>query len=195
VAGPGTELYLPEIRARHVADLKPDICSLDFCTMWFRTRAFINSPEHIGEIARIAREAGVMPELEVFDTGDIHLAWALIQKGVVEGPGFFQIVLGVSYGASATPETMLYMKNLLPPGARWAAFGIGPHSYPMLAQSLLLGGHVRTGFEDNYYLAKGEPATSNAALVEKGVAVMHSLGYEPATPAQARALLGLPAQA
>lgn len=192
VAGPGTEFYQPAVRARHVADLKPDICSLDFCTMWFRTRAFINSPEHVTEIARIAREAGVMPELEVFDTGDIHLARSLIDKGLVQGPGFFQIVLGVSFGAAATPETMLYMRHLLPPGARWAAFGIGQHSYPMLAQSLLLGGHVRTGFEDNYYLTKGQPARSNADLVEKGVGVMRSLGFEPATPDEARELLGLP---
>lgn len=190
-AGPGTEMCTPEVRARHVAELKPDICSLDFCTMWFRTRAFINPPEHIERIAAIAREAGAMPELEVFDSGDIHLARSMQEKGVVAGPGFFQIVLGVSWGASATTETMIYLRSLLPPGAQWAAFGIGQHSFPMMAQSLLLGGHVRTGFEDNYYLGKGQLAQSNAALVEKGVSIMHALGFEPASPDEARLILGL----
>ena len=75
--------------------------------------------------------------------------------------------MGVNYGLAATPETMIYMRNLLPPGSKWAAFGIGPHAFPMLAQALLLGGHVRVGLEDNYYLEKGVKAPHNAALVEK----------------------------
>jgi 3-dehydrocarnitine:acetyl-CoA trimethylamine transferase len=191
VAGHGTEFHPPAVRARHVVDLKPDVCSLDFCTMWFRTRAFINSPEHVTEIAKLARHAGVKPELEVFDSGDIGLAKQLIGEGVIAAPAFFQIVLGVSYGAAATPETLIYLRNLLPPGSIWAAFGIGPHAYPMLAQSLLLGGHVRVGLEDNYYLEKGVKAPHNAALVEKAVSIMRSLGAEPATPAEAREILGI----
>src|SRR5262249_34445530 len=165
-AGPGTEYRQPAARARHVVALKPDICSLDLCTMWFRNRAFINMPEHITEIAILARQAGVMPELEVFDSGDLVLAKQLISDGVIAAPAFFQIVLGVSYGAAATPETLIYMRNQLPPGSKWAAFGIGPHAFPMLAQALLLGGHVRIGLEDNYYLEKGVKAPHNAALVE-----------------------------
>jgi uncharacterized protein (DUF849 family) len=159
--------------------------------MWFRTRAFINSPEHIAEIARLVRQAGVMPELEVFDSGDIALAKQLISEGVIAAPVFFQIVLGVSYGAAATPETLLYLCNQLPPHSKWAAFGIGPHAYPMLAQALLLGGHVRIGLEDNYYLEKGVKAPHNAALVEKAVTLMRTLGAEPATPAEAREILGM----
>ncbi len=191
VAGPGTEYRTPEVRARHIAALKPDMCSLDFCTMWFRTRAFINSPEHIGEIARTARAAGVVAELECFDSGDINLARHMIETGVIDAPAFFQIVLGVSYGAAATPETMIYLRDLLPAGSKWAAFGIGAQAYPMLAQALLLGGHVRIGLEDNYYLEKGVRAPHNAALVEKAVRIMRSLGTEPATPAEARAILGI----
>jgi uncharacterized protein (DUF849 family) len=191
VAGPGTEYRTPEVRARHIAALKPDMCSLDFCTMWFRTRAFINSPEHIGEIARTARAAGVIAELECFDYGDINLARHMIETGVIDAPAFFQIVLGVSYGAAATPETMIYLRDLLPAGSKWAAFGIGAQAYPMLAQALLLGGHVRIGLEDNYYLEKGVRAPHNAALVEKAVRIMRSLGTEPATPAEARAILGI----
>jgi uncharacterized protein (DUF849 family) len=191
VAGPGTEYRLPEVRARHVVALRPDMCSLDLCTMWFRTRAFINTPEHITEIARLARQAGVLPELEVFDSGNIALAKQLITEGAIAAPAFFQIVLGVSYGAAASPETLIYLRNLLPPGSKWAAFGIGPHAYPMLAQSLLLGGHVRVGLEDNYYLEKGVKAPHNAALVEKAVTIMRMLGAEPATPAEAREILSI----
>jgi len=191
VAGPGTEYVLPEIRARHVRALKPDMCSLDLNTMWFRTRAFINSPEHITQIAAIARKAGALTELEVFDSGDINLAKALMETGAIQPPGFFQIVLGVSYGAAANTETLLYLRNLLPEGAQWAAFGIGAHAFPMLAQALLLGGHVRIGLEDNYYLERGVLAPSNAALVEKAVRIMNSIGFEPATAAEAREMLGL----
>ena len=190
-AGPGTEYRQPTARARHVVALKPDICSLDLCTMWFRNRAFINMPEHITEIATLARQAGVMPELEVFDSGDLVLAKQLIADGVIAAPAFFQIVLGVSYGAAATPETLIYMRNQLPPGSKWAAFGIGPHAFPMLAQALLLGGHVRIGLEDNYYLEKGVKAPHNAALVEKAVTIIRSLGAEPATAAEAREILGI----
>jgi 3-dehydrocarnitine:acetyl-CoA trimethylamine transferase len=191
VAGPGTEYRLPEVRARHVVALKPDMCSLDLCTMWFRTRAFINSPDHVTEIARMARQAGVLPELEVFDSGDIALAKQLIGNDVIAAPAFFQIVLGVSYGAAATPQTMIYLRDLLPPGSKWAAFGIGPQAFPMLAQALLLGGHVRIGLEDNYYLERGVKAPHNAALVEKAVSIMRSLGAEPATAVEAREILGI----
>jgi uncharacterized protein (DUF849 family) len=191
VAGPGTEYMTPEIRSQHIAALKPDMCSLDFCTMWFRTRAFINSPEHIAAIARMAKEAGAVTELECFDTGDINLAKHMMEKGEVASPAFFQLVMGVNYGLAATPQTMMYVRDLLPSGSQWAAFGIGPHAFPMLAQALLLGGHVRIGLEDNYYLEKGVKAPHNAALVEKAVTMMRSLGHEPATPAQARQILGI----
>jgi uncharacterized protein (DUF849 family) len=191
VAGPGTEYCTPEVRARHIAALKPDMCSLDFCTMWFRTRAFINSPEHIAEIARTAKAAGTVTEFECFDTGDVNLATKMMADGLVTSPAFFQLVMGVNYGLAATPETMLYVRNLLPPGSQWAAFGIGPMAFPMLAQALLLGGHVRVGLEDNYYLEKGRKAPHNAALVEKAVTIMRSLGAEPATPAEARHILGI----
>lgn len=190
VAGPGSEYETPEVRSRHIKALKPDVCSLDFCTMWFRTRAFINSPEHIAAIAKTAKEAGTVTEFEIFDTGDIHLAKQMMNEGTVTA-GFFQLVMGVNYGLAATSETMIYVRDLLPPGSQWAAFGIGPHAYPMLAQALLLGGHVRVGLEDNYYLEKGVKAPHNAALVEKAVGIMSSLGHTPATPAEARAILGI----
>lgn len=194
VAGPGSNMRTAEERVCHVVDLKPEICSLDFNTMWFRNRAFINSPEIISEMARMIYEAGTTPELEIFDTGDLHLAADLMAKGVIKTPAFYQIVLGVSFGASASPETMMYMRNLLPRGMQWAAFGIAQHEFPMLAQAMLMGGHARVGFEDNLYIAKGELAKSNAQLVEKGVGVTRSLGFEPASPKEAREILGLAAR-
>lgn len=191
IAGPGSNMKRAAERVAHVVDLKPEICSLDFNTMWFRTRAFVNSPEMISEMASYIYNAGVTPELEIFDTGDLHLARHLMGTGAIRTPAFYQIVLGASYGASASAETMLYMRDLLPEGMEWAAFGIGRYEFPMLAQAMILGGHSRVGFEDNHYLSYGEPATSNAALVEKGVRIMRDLGFEPATPGEARQILGL----
>jgi len=189
-AGPGTNMQSAEVRTRHVVELRPDICSLDLCTMWSRVRAFMNVPEILMEMAKIVRAAGVLPELECFDTGDIVLAKDFLQGGVLEAPLLFQLVLGIPYGAAATPETMTYMRNQLPPGSRWAAFGISRQQFPMLAQAVLLGGHVRVGLEDNHYIERGVFA-SNAQLVERGVEIIRLLGGEPASPDEARQLLGL----
>ena len=191
VPGPGTNLCSAEKRVRHVLELKPEICTLDLNTMWFRDGVLINAPEVVGEMAKAVQTAGVLPEIEVFDTGDIQLARHLIDTGVLTSNALFQIVLGVKYGAIATPETMLYMRNLLPAGAPWTAFGASAASFTMLAQSLLLGGHVRIGLEDTLYLEKGVQAPDNAALVEKAVAIMRLLGIEPATAAEAREILGI----
>src|SRR5947209_20622822 len=113
------------------------------------------------------REAGVVPELEVFETGHLLLAKRMIETGHIKPPGVFQICLGISWGQPATPEAMTYMRNLLPPTSPWFAFGISLHQFPMVAQTVLLGGHVRVGLEDNLYLERGKLAPSNAALVEK----------------------------
>jgi uncharacterized protein (DUF849 family) len=188
--GPGTNMCSPEVRVRHVVALKPDICSLDLCTMWSRTRAFMNVPEILIEMARMIRAAGVLPELECFDSGDIALARDLIANGAIEAPALFQLVLGIPYGAVATPPTMIYMRDQLPPGSRWAAFGISRQQFPMLAQAVLLGGHVRVGLEDNHYLERGVFA-DNPGLVAKGVQIVRALGGEPATPQEAREMLGL----
>ncbi len=191
VGGPGTTMRKAAERVAHVIALKPDICSLDFATMWFRSRAFINPPDTIAEMAGMIRAAGVLPELEVFDSGDVQIAREMLDKGVLGQPAYFQIVLGTRYGAAASVETMMYMKNLLPPGALWAAFGISRYAFPMLAQAFLLGGHARVGLEDTLYVDKGVFAANNADLVRKAVTIFNALGGEPATPKEARAMLGL----
>ncbi len=165
--GPGSSLKSPEDRVRHVVELKPDICSLDMGSLNMGDRVFVNTPSHLQAMAEAIKSAGVMPELEVFETGHLLLAKRFLEQGYVKPPGMFQICLGISWGQPATPEAMTYMRNLLPQDLPWFAFGISLHQFPMVAQTLLLGGHPRVGLEDNIYLEKGKLAPSNAALVEK----------------------------
>jgi len=191
VAAPGSMLLHPAKRVAHIEALRPEICSLDFNTMYSGSSVVINTPRNVGIMAERIREAGVMPEIEVFDTGDIQMANHFIAEGLLDRPPLFQIVLGVRFGAIATPETLLYMRDLLPDDARWAAFGIGRWEFPMLAQAWLAGGHVRVGLEDNIFLEKGVLATSNTVLVEKAVRIIRELGGRVATVGEARDMLGL----
>ena len=193
VAAPGTTLMRPERRVEHILALKPEICSLDLNTMWSGASAVINPPESVTVMAQAIREAGTKPEIEVFDSGDIHLAKALIAQGVLDSPPLFQIATGIRYGFDSTPQTLIYARSLLPADAQWAGFGIGRMAFPMVAQAFLLGGHVRVGLEDAVNIAKGVLAPSNAAMVEKAGRIIDELGGELATPKEARQILGLAA--
>lgn len=178
-------------RTEHVAALKPDICSLDFNTMWFGSSAVIHPPSMLRDMAQIIRDAGTVPELEVFDSGDIRLARDLLDEGILDAPPFFQIVLGVKYGFNMNPETLAYAKSQLPADAKWAGFGVSRMAYPMIAQSWLLGGHCRIGMEDTVYLRRGVLAPSNAELVAKAKRIIEDLGGTVATPDEARQILGV----
>lgn len=191
VAAQGSTLTTPELRVAHVVALKPDICSLDFNTMNSGANVVINTPVNVRKMARLITQAGVMPEIEVFDSGDIHMANDLIAEGVLPGPHLFQIVTGVKYGASSTTATLSYLNSLLPLDCKWSAFGLGRMEFPMLGQAFLLGGHVRVGFEDNVYIRQGELARDNAQLVEKAVNIIDMLGGVVASAREARALLRL----
>jgi len=191
--GPGTNLKTAAERVKHVVELKPEICSLDMGSMNMGQYVFVNTPSILENMAVAIRDAGIVPELEVFETGHLLLAKRMIETGHIKPPGMFQICLGISWGQPATTEAMTYMRNLLPANSPWFAFGISLHQFPMVAQTVLLGGHVRVGLEDNIYLGKGQLAPSNAALVEKAAKIIEVLGDIVATPADARALLGLPA--
>lgn len=193
VAGPGSTFKPWSERLSHIEGLRPELCSLDVGSMNFGEHVFINTPAHLREMAKAIRAAGTKPELEVFELGHIRLARHLIESGLVDAPPLFQICLGIPWGAPATPETMLSMRDHLPAGSLWAGFGIGAAEFPMVAQAVMLGGHARVGMEDNLYLERGVPAT-NAALVEKAVKVIELLGEAVATPAQARAILGVAAR-
>ncbi len=191
VAGPGTTFVTPEARTRHVGALKPEICTLDIATMNFGEHLFLNTPAHLRAMAKAIREAGVKPEIEVFDLGHIELARHLITEGHLAQPPLFQLCLGIPWGAPATPETLVALRARLPEDAVWSAFGIGRAEFPMLAVAAGMGGHVRVGLEDNLYLGRGQLAPSNAALVEKAVSLLAHVDRTPASPAEARAILGL----
>jgi len=189
--GPGTTWASPERRIEHIVKLKPELCSLDIGSMNFGPRLFANVLPHVEEMAKRIKEAGVKPELEVFDMGHIAIGHHLLEKALVEKPSIFQLCLGIQWGIPATPKNMLMMKEALPPEAIWAGFGIGPTSFPMVAQSALLGGNVRVGFEDNFYLSRRNRAKSNAQLVEKAVSILRTLDKKPASPQEAREMLSL----
>ena len=190
-AAPGTKLTTPEIRTEHVVELKPEICSLDLNTIWFGSGAVINSPRSIKVMAERIYAAGVKPEIEVFDSGDIQLASELIKDGTLREPTLFQIVTGVKYGFHPGSETLAYAKSLLPVNCEWAGFGASRFAFPMLAQAVLLGGHCRVGMEDAVYLEKGVKTPGNAALIEKGARIIRDLGATLATVTEARQILGL----
>lgn len=191
VGGDGTTLMTPEARVRHIEALEPEICTLDITTMNFGEFVFVNTPAHIRVMAKAIRAVGVKPELELFDTGNVRLALKLIEEGVIAAPAMYQLCLGVPWGAPATVEALLLMRDMLPKDAFWTGFAIGPQEFPMLAQVALLGGHVRVGLEDNLYIERGKLAPGNAALVEKAVRILDALDTAPATPGEARTILGL----
>ena len=191
VAGPGTNFVSPEARVEHVLELKPEICSLDVGSVNFARYVVINTPDHLSRMAALISAAGVKPELEVFELGHIRYARKMIEDGEIVGSPLFQLCLGIPWAAEAAPETMIAMRNRLPPGAQWSGFGISTALWPMVAQALLLGGNVRVGLEDSIYISRGVLAPSNAALVERAVNIIHDLGGETASPADARQMLNV----
>lgn len=189
----GSTLTSPEARVRHIVELQPEICSLDIGTMNFGKHAVLNTPTHVAAMARAAQAVGTKPELEVFDVGQIEAARLMVEEGIIAAPPFFQICLGVAGGAPATPQAMMSLLSFMPKGAHWGGFGIAAASLPMVAQCVLLGGHVRVGLEDNIYQSRGVLAPNNAVLVEQAVNIVHQLGGSLASPAEAREILGLTA--
>lgn len=191
-AGPGTTLMRPEDRVSHIAALKPDIATLDLNTMNSGKQVVINTPDNVRRMAAVINKAGVKPEIELFDSGDIALCNDLVRDGTLKGPPLCSVVMGVKYGFQPSPETVLYARSLLPPGTAWTAFGTGRMAFPMVAQSFLAGGHVRIGMEDAIYLSKDVLAPSNAAMVEKARGIVEALGGQIATAREAREMWALP---
>ena len=191
LAAAGTTLLPPEQRVEHIAALQPDICSLDLNTMNSGDQVVMNTPKNVARMAEIIRAAGVTPELECFDSGDVVLARKLMDDGVLDGPGLFSFVLGVRYALPYSPEAITFARSLLPSGARWGAFAVGRHAFPAVAQAFLMGGNVRIGLEDTIYLDKGELARGNADLVRKARRIVEDLGGRLASAAEARRAWGL----
>jgi len=184
-------LKSPEERVEHVVNLKPELCSLDVGTLNFGPFAFVNLVSVVEKMAKMIKEAGTKPELEVFDIGHIRIAKHLIRQGLVDKPPLFQLCLGIPWGIEATTENMIYMRNNLPNDALWYAFAIGGQHFSMAAVSMTNGGHARVGFEDNLYIKKDVLATSNAEMVRKVVEIAHLLDRQVATTKEARQILKL----
>ena len=186
----GTDLATPYQRMEHVHKLRPEMCTIDCGSMNFGDHVVVNRSADLEKMAQQALDWGVKPELEVFDMGQVNMACRLVAKGLVPGQPLFQFCLGIDGGAAASAESIFAMRSMLPAGAIWAAFGISQHEMPMVAQAVLLGGHVRVGLEDNLYLERGVLAT-NGQLVEKAARIVRDLGARTLTPAEARTMLGL----
>lgn len=186
-----TMMFTAERRIEHILDLKPDMCTLDICTMNLWGGIAMNLEMIVGKMGTMCQDAGVLTEIECFEAGDFVFADDLMAKGLIPKHSPFTFVLGTKYGLPATPEAMMYSKNQIPRGAQFTGFGISRHSFPMAAQSVLLGGNVRVGFEDTIYLKKGLLANNNAELVEWGKQIIEKVGGEVATPGETRQMLGL----
>lgn len=173
-------------------ELHPDLCSLDVGSLNFRNgRIFENPPAWVELAAKTMKEAGVKPEMEVFDMGHIRQAKDLVSRGLVEDPPYFQICLGIPWGIDGTLDSLLEMRRRLPKSAQWSALGVGPLQLPLTTHALLMGGHVRVGFEDNLYIERGVKADSNARFVERAVQLAGLLQREVASPGEARGILRL----
>jgi len=188
----GTDLVNALDRLPHVEELLPDICTLDCGSLNFGegSQLYVSTPDMLRAGAKRIQELGVKPELEIFDTGHLWFASKMVEEGLIDAPPLFQLCMGIPYGAPVDPGLLQAMVNLLPEGAQWASFAIGRDQMPWVAQSVLLGGHVRVGLEDNLYLAKGVKAT-NGQLVERAVGIVQDLGATVVSASRAREILGL----
>ncbi|VAV86717.1 beta-keto acid cleavage protein [hydrothermal vent metagenome] len=190
-----TDLVGPLERLLHVKELQPEICTLDCGSLNFGdgNGIVVQTPVQLRQQAELIKSYGVKPEMEIFDSGNLWFAKQLHKEGLINDPPMFQLCLGIPWGAPVNTQTMAYMVGELPGNAVWAGFGIGRQQMPMVAQAVLLGGHVRIGLEDNLYLEKGVYA-SNASLTERAVQIIRLLGTDIATPDDARTILGLKSQ-
>jgi len=194
----GTDFVSQEERMRHVIDLcreglyRPEIATLDCGTLNFGdgNRAYISTPDYCREGAALVRDLGVKVELEVFDTGNLWFVKQMIKEGLVPGPPMIQLCTGIAYGVPADVAHLLAMVNSLPTESVWTTFAVSRMQMPWVAQSVVLGGNVRVGLEDNIYLSRGVFA-SNAQLVEKARTIVEAMGARVLSPAQARERLQL----
>ncbi len=188
----GTDLVSGVERLAHVEELLPDICTLDCGSLNFGegSLVYVSTPDMLREGAKRIQELGVRVEMEIFDTGHLWFGCKLVEEGLIDDPPMFQLCMDIPYGAPADPALLAAMVAQLPEGAVWASFALGRMQMPWVAQSVLLGGHVRVGLEDNLYLSRGVKAT-NAQLVERARTIIESMGSTVATPDDARTILKL----
>ncbi len=192
----GTDLVNGVERLKHVGEVMPEICTLDCGSLNFGegSLVYVSTPDILRDGAKRIQELGVRVEMEIFDTGHLWFANRLVEEGLIDAPPMYQLCMDIPYGAPADPALLTSMVDLLPDNAVWTSFALGRMQMPWVAQSVLLGGHVRVGLEDNLYLSKGVKAT-NAQLVERARTIIEAMGASVATPEQGREILALPSRA
>ncbi len=190
--GNQTDMAGASERMQPVAECRPEICTLDCGTMNFNEADYVmtNAPGMLRAMGGMMTELGVQAEIEAFDTGHLWFAQQLVAEGVLKPPVLAQLCMGVPWGAPDDLNTLLAMVNNVPQGWVWSAFSLGANQMPYVAATVLAGGNVRVGLEDNLYLAKGQLAT-NAQLVERAVRIVESLGAKVLGPEEVRTRLGL----
>lgn len=187
-----TDLASAEERLAHIIECRPEICTLDCGTMNFAEADYVmtNTPGMLRAMGTIMTESGVKPEIEAFDLGHLWLAKQLVSEGILNSPALVQLCMGIPWGAPNDLNSFMAMVNNVPIDWTWSAFSIGRHQMPYVAASILAGGHVRVGLEDNLWLAKGQLAT-NAELVAKAASMIEAMGAKIMGPQDVREKLAL----
>ena len=192
----------PEERIAHIRDLKPEMAALNMGSMnyaiysekrkvFYHDHVFANPFHDIQFFLETMNAAGVRPEMECFDAGHIGNARPLIDMGVLEPPLQFSLIMGVLGGIPGTTRHLVDQVDSLPAGSHWQVIGIGLNQWPLVAAAITMGGNVRVGLEDNFYVEEGKMARGNGELVEKAARLCGDLGHEVASIAEARSQLGL----
>jgi uncharacterized protein (DUF849 family) len=200
----GTILEDVSEQCQYIRESKPEIAALNMGTMNYskyseKRKAFVfdmvfpNTYAKIIKLLSAMNEAGVKPELECFDTGHTHGIWPLLDMGVLKKPLQFSFIVNVLGGIPPTVESLQLQTKIMPPESEWEVIGISHSGWRMIASALVLGGNIRAGLEDNFYLPNGEMAKSNGELIEVAARLCRDVGRKPATVEQAREILGLPA--
>ena len=190
--GPNTDMIHALDRLEHIEELLPEICTLDCGSLNFgdTNMLFVHTPLQLRDAAKKMQDLGVKPEMEAFEMGHLWFANQLLKEGLIDDPPLYQICLGIPWGAPADTNSMKAMSDMIPKNAIWTGFGIARMQMAMVAQSIILGGNVRVGLEDNLYLKKGVLAT-NAQLVEKARCIIEDIGSRIITAEETRKKLKL----
>ena len=190
--GKGTDMIGAEERVEHIVSCLPEICTLDCGTMNFAEADYVmtNTPGMLEKMGKLITDLGITPEIEAFDTGHLWYAKQLVTSGVLKNPALVQLCMGIPWGAPNDLNTFLAMVNNVPQDWTWSAFSLGRNQMPYVAASVIAGGNVRVGLEDNLMISKGTLAT-NKALVERAVEIVQNLGAKILTPNEVRKKLNL----
>lgn len=188
----GTDMVGASERLAHIAECLPELCTLDCGTMNFAEADYVmtNTPGMLTAMGRMMTKMGVKPEIEAFDTGHLWYAKQLVADGVLDGPGLVQLCMGVPWGAPDDLNTFMAMVNNVPDDWNFSAFALGRNQMAYVAASVLAGGHVRVGLEDNLWLDKGVLA-ENWQLVERAGSIIENMGARVIGPTEVRDMLGL----